>query len=413
MLSALMLAWCTFASGDHFQEVLLSVTDNQPLTPGHIDASAVIPGSTVPWKVTKRILHGGKQEGVEVIVIDNGKLQITVVPTRGMGIWNVTMGDLELGWKSPVEEIVHPKFVNLTARGGLGWLDGFGEWMCRCGLENNGHPGQDVIVDNTGAKSTVDLTLHGKQAYLPAQEVTLIVEKEPPYRITLRGRVDERMMHGPKLVLETELSTVAGSTSFHIKDTVKNASANPAEFQLLYHCNFGAPLLEKGSRLVAPLQRVVPMNDRAAEGDIKAFATYAGPTAGFVEQVFCLEIYGDRNKQTTVAFVNAAGDQGAAMTYSVVALPYLTVWKNTAAIEDGYVTGIEPGTNFPYNRRLERAAGRVPKLDPQGTFTAELEVQLLDDKEAVEKTVDRIKSIQADRTTDFATKPEPPVLESP
>src|SRR2546425_4718770 len=34
----------------------------------------------------------------------------------------------------------HPKLINLQARGGLGWLDGFNEWLCRCGLENNGQP---------------------------------------------------------------------------------------------------------------------------------------------------------------------------------------------------------------------------------------------------------------------------------
>ena len=50
------------------------------------------------------------------------------------------------------------------------------------------------------------------------------------------------------------------------------------------------------------------------------------------------------------------------MTLSTEQLPFFTLWKNTAAENDGYVTGLEPGTNFPYNRRIERKAGRVPKL---------------------------------------------------
>jgi hypothetical protein len=99
--------------------------------------------SAAKWSVTKRSLSGGRQEGVEVIEVDNGAMKFTVVPTRGLNVWTGNVGDLRLGWDSPVKEIVHPQFVNLTARGGLGWLDGFGEWISRCGLESFGPPCKD------------------------------------------------------------------------------------------------------------------------------------------------------------------------------------------------------------------------------------------------------------------------------
>ena len=38
-------------------------------------------------------------------------------------------------------------------------------------------------------------------------------------------------------------------------------------------------------------------------------------------------------------------------------LPCFTLWKNTAAEADGYVTGLEPGTNFPNLRSFERFVG--------------------------------------------------------
>ena len=62
----------------------------------------------VPWSVRRQRLHGGKQDGVDLIAIDNGRLTITLVPTRGMGILRVVSGDLRLGWDSPVREVVHP-----------------------------------------------------------------------------------------------------------------------------------------------------------------------------------------------------------------------------------------------------------------------------------------------------------------
>ena len=90
------------------------------------------------WTVRKRTLRGGRQEGVETLTVDNGALEFTVILTRGMGLLSATMGDVRLGWDSPVREIVHPKFINLESRAGLGWLEGFNEWVVRCGLESNG-----------------------------------------------------------------------------------------------------------------------------------------------------------------------------------------------------------------------------------------------------------------------------------
>ena len=102
--------------------VLTSADQNIDLENWQITGRDTGVASDISWSVRRQRLHGGKQDGVDLIVIDNGRLTITVVPTRGMGILRVVMGDLRLGWDSPVREVVHPKYVNLEARGGLGWL---------------------------------------------------------------------------------------------------------------------------------------------------------------------------------------------------------------------------------------------------------------------------------------------------
>ena len=55
------------------------------------------------WSVTRTLLEGGRQEGVELLTLNNGKLKIVVIPTRGMGILEVNMKELRLGWDSPVK----------------------------------------------------------------------------------------------------------------------------------------------------------------------------------------------------------------------------------------------------------------------------------------------------------------------
>jgi hypothetical protein len=51
------------------------------------------------------------------------------------------------------------------------------------------------------------------------------------------------------------------------------------------------------------------------------------------------------------------------------------LWKNTTASSDGYVTGLEPGTNFPNPRTFETRKGRVVGLEPGGKVTFALSIE--------------------------------------
>jgi hypothetical protein len=380
-------------SGRPFRKILTSVTDNIHLEAWEAESEAIAPGDS-KWSVRKVALRGGKQDGVDVIIVDNGRLKFTVCPTRGMGMLSAALGDVRLGWNSPVKEIVHPRLINLESRGGLGWLEGFNEWMVRCGLESNGHPGVDRFISNVGEEATMALTLHGKIANIPASEVEVAVDEKPPHRITVRGRVDERMFYGPKLQLQTEISTVPGSNSFEISDSVSNCGSSEQEFQILYHANYGPPLLEEGSSFVAAVERVTPFNHHAAK-DVARFAHYQGPRLGFVEQVYCIYPKPDPEGRALMMLQNKAGDRAVSMVFSLSELPFVTLWKNTNAEGEGYVTGLEPGTGFPNNRRIERKFGRVPKLAPGAVFRAKIDFTIHVSKDEVGEVAERIARLQA------------------
>ena len=392
------------AKAQPFRQLLTSAERGVRLDTWQLTSHDLDPHSPIAWSVRKHTLHGGKQEGVDVIEVDNGRLRFSVIPTRGMGVLRVDLSDVRLGWDSPVKQVVHPHYVNLPSRGGLGWLEGFNEWLVRCGLEFAGAPGRDQFVTNTGAEAEMDLTLHGKIANIPASEVEVLVAAEPPHRISVRGRVDERMLFGPKLELWAEISTEPGSATFRVDDTVRNCGAHDQEFQMLYHLNFGSPLLEKGAQFLAPVKRVTPINAHAATA-VNQFNNYAGPTKGFIEQVYCLQTYADGRDRTAVLLHNAAADRAASITFSTAQLPCLTLWKNTSALAEGYVTGIEPATGFPFNRRIERKCGRVPSLSPNQRRRFTLDFQIHLGPEAVKQAADRVARLQAGRPTQVDTEP--------
>src|SRR5262249_27251074 len=133
------------------------------------------------WKASLRTCRGGCSEGVHVVTLDNGAMSIDVLPTRGMGIWRVRRGDNTLGWQAPARDAVNPAFVPVMEPAGLGWLDGFSELLCRCGLESNGPP----EFDEAGRLLR---PLHGRIANTPAHRVELILNEDAG-RLALRGVV--------------------------------------------------------------------------------------------------------------------------------------------------------------------------------------------------------------------------------
>lgn len=367
--------------------VLSSAADNKRVQAWALDNRKL--RDPAEWSIRKFSLHGGKQEGVDVVELRSGPLKIAVVPTRGMSVRSVEMGDVALGWKSPVVETVNPAYMNLESRGGLGWLDGFNEWMVRAGIEWAGHPGMD-----NGRM----LTLHGRIGNIPASEVEVVVERGEKTTLRIRGRVDEKSMFGAALELWTEISTVVGSNRFTISDQIRNTGSLPQEYQIIYHGNYGAPLLEEGSRFVAPIRELRPLDGEAGKA-MDEYATYRAPVAGFKEQVYGVQMWADESQRTLVMLRNRAGDKAMTMAYSVNELPYLNLWKNTGAAADAYVTGLEPATGYAANRSVERTAGRVPTLAPGETRRISLDFALLNSKVDIAKAAAAIEAIQSGRQT--------------
>jgi len=348
-------------------------------------------GAASNWSVKSYTLRGGLQEGVQVVEVNNGKLTFAILPTRGMGIWKGQCGDITLGWDSPVKDPVNPAFINLQDRGGLGWLKGFNEWFVRCGLNSMGAPGMDTVLDYSGNEFDVPLTLHGNIANVPARAVSVEITDEA---IIVKGEVDETMMFGPALRLNTVIRTEFRSGKMTIIDTVTNLGNNPQEHEMLYHINYGAPLLEKGSRMIAPFKQVAPRDSRSAAG-IDTFDAYGAPQSGFVEQVYKYELAGKRGSRETMTMLrNGTGDKASLLRFTLKDFPCFTLWKNTAGMADGYVTGLEPATSYPNSRRFEREKGRVITLAGGESRTTTLSIETLDTKKAIKAAEAEIKTLQ-------------------
>ena len=348
------------------------------------------------FSLQQKVLHGGKQEGSKVLTItsQNG-LTIALSPTRGMDLLHVNGDGVRLGWDSPVNEVVNPAYINLDSRNGLGWLEGFNEMMVRCGYEWTGHP---VVKDGR------IYTLHGKAGNTPASRVEVTIDEKAPHEIRVRGLLKENTFKKANLETWTELRYVPGAKSFTLHDVLTNRGDYPHDYQIIYHSNFGTPILEKDARFIAPLKSVSPFNDYAKSG-LKAWNIYDAPTKDFDEMVFNLVPKADSSGKTLAAVINSKGDKGASIEFDTHQLPLLTMWKNTDTLKQGYVTGIEPGTNYAYPVTIEKEQGRVKQLAPGQSTTFELTYTLLSSASAVNATEQRIRQIQGDEQPTLDEKP--------
>jgi galactose mutarotase-like enzyme len=355
-------------------------------------------GPACGYRVSKRTLHGGRREGVDVVEVDNGRLHFVAIPTRGMGLWRASCGDLQLAWKSPVQGPVNPAFVPLWEPSGLGWISGFDELLVRCGLESNGAP---EFLPNGALR----YPLHGLITNTPAHKVAVSIDGDSG-EIALTGVVDEARMFGNKLRLTTTMTTRVGSTAIRIEDEITNISAEPGELELLYHINFGLPLLTPGAKVVVPIKKMAP-RDVVAQENLSEWDVYGPETPGLGEACFFFDLVADAAGQTQVLLRCATGKQGVSVKFNKHRLPCFTLWKNRQAAIDAYVTGLEPSINFPNRRSFEKEKGRVAVLAPGETRRFEVSIDAHPDAAAVAAAEKAVAALQGSVKPEIRGEPDP------
>ncbi|QDU88033.1 hypothetical protein Pla175_14030 [Pirellulimonas nuda] len=352
-----------------------------------------------PWSVELRRLHGGVSEGVGVLEVRTDRVRCEILPTRGMGLWRATLDGVPLGWQSPLGNPVHPAYVPLSEPSGVGFLDGITELMFRCGLESNGAP-------EFNAEGRLRYPLHGRIANTPACFLAVEVNADQSI-IRVTGQVAERRFLGQKLLLTTQYVIDAAQGVLQWTDTVKNIGASPATMQMLYHINLGKPFLAPGARVEAPAVRVCPRDEAAVQGGVADWAVIPQQRAEFSEQVYFLELAGDAQGRTSVVLQNAAGAAGVELGFCLRELPWFTVWKNSQSDEDGFVAGLEPGTNLPNQRSFEEGHGRVVSLPPGAQWQTQVRLRGLATEPSVREASLAAVALLNGGPTELAPDPAP------
>ncbi|GAA4406642.1 aldose 1-epimerase family protein [Nibrella viscosa] len=327
------------------------------------------------------VLDNGPGRGTRIAWINTGTgLRYKVVLDRAMDIADAFYNQHSLAWLSHVGVTSPQPFSDK----GIDWLRTFGGGLLTtCGLTHVGGPESDEFGERG---------IHGQISNIPA-EIESIVQPDPvagKLAMSIAGRMRETRVFGPSLELRRTISGTLGQPYIHIQDEVTNRANTPAPHMLLYHFNFGWPLVDEGTDLIWQGQW------QARDGGINAdvfkegnnFRTCPAPLdqhAGGGEAVAFIDVEADHSGQCSAGLYNAKLGFAVALRFRKDQLPWLTNWQHWGKGE--YVTGIEPGTHPPIGQAKARAQQSLIFLAPGESRTYDLRVEVLHTEAAIQNFV--------------------------
>lgn len=282
----------------------------------------------------------GKSKGMDVIeVCTAGGLQVDILPDTGLDIGQVRYKGTNVtfisknGYDSTAA--INPyelEFLN-TFPGGL---------LYTCGLRTTGGPHRDGEEWQTQ---------HGRYHGLSAEPVAILEEEDC---IIIKGTVRETALFGYNLQLKRTIRIPVMGAEICVSDELTNMGFQPEEYALLYHCNFGFPLVSEDAHLELPRERKTSPRTPFAATGLGKETTFDKPTPGEEERVFFHE-----NMAHKAAIVNETIHTRMEMTWSDT-LPILAHWRSMASGD--YVCALEPTNCYIMGRKFERENGTLPKL---------------------------------------------------
>lgn len=314
------------------------------------------------------ILTGGKAEGVKIIdVKTGGGLSFSVLPSRGLDIAWASYNEKALAYIGK-PGLVHPAYFEPD---GTGFLRSFYcGLLTTCGLTYSGA----TNVDEGEA-----LGLHGRISHIPAQDLCISKDwEEDDYIITIKAKMLEASVFGARLLLNREIRIVAGENTIQLRDVVENQGFKRQPLMLLYHCNFGFPLVDSGTRLILP--EGIKTRARDSAGDLDTFSSFEPPTAKYVEQVF----YHDAGLSADASYAALFNERlalGAYVKFNRSELPHLVEWKMMG--EGDYVVGLEPSNCYTEGRSAARANGTLEYIEAGELRTFHLEFGIMEDAQDI------------------------------
>ena len=351
-------------------------------------------------------LGDGVERGIRALEFRTGTgLAFTVLVDRAMDIGDCEHRGRAIGWQS-ASGFRHPGLHETEGEGGLGFLRSFSGLLVTCGLDHVGFNAEEPAPHyRYGPRASVKHTIHGRISTVPGR-LAGYGERWDGDRCVLwcEGTMQQSAVFGEDLHLVRRIEADVGGDEIRIHDRVVNHGFADTPHMVLYHLNVGYPLLDEGTRLLAPIADVVMAahGGEAYRRQGVGYRTMPGPRDGFAEQVWEHDLAADAQGRVPYAVVNDALGFGLAVEVAKAQLPTFTEWQHFGA--GAYALGIEPGTNHVPGHAFARERGELIVLKHGEERRYDLALRVLDGTGAIAAAEARIRAVGGQPEADY---PEP------
>ncbi len=316
-------------------------------------------------KARRISFRDGVSDGVKAIELHNASgLYATCIEDQCLNIYDFSYKGINCTFQTK-NSLVSNRFFN-------GGADEFSYYwpagmMYTCGLTNVGTP----CVENG-----IYHPQHGRIGMMPAENVS--VEKTLS-EVIVKGVVRDGMLCGHNFELERTIIFPCNGKEITIRDKVTNKEDLASEMMILYHCNFGYPLLTPKSRMVKGKGEITD-NLGSAKNPMECSKSGEAQIAK-EEEVYCHTNTADKDGYGYAAVINDEISLGCYVKYKMDTLPLLMQWKNFCTHD--YAMGLEPSNSYILGRTEERKHGTLPVIDAHETKTFEIKIGILDGEEEI------------------------------
>ena len=305
-------------------------------------------------------LNSGKAKGIDAYEVNTGAgLRFTVLADRCMDIAWADYKATPIGF---ISKAGISSSLYYEHRGDeLHRVFGPG-LLTTCGLRNVGSP---CVVDGE------EFAQHGRIHNAPAENISIDAGWDgDEYRIGLQGSMREAVLYKENLHFTRKIEATLGSNTFKIADTIVNLALRDEYVCILYHFNYGYPVIDEGSKLIIPSADIVnePLNGRPGRWN-EGLSMLEAPQEEAKSTLFMR--FDDEDIKIVIRNERLEGFKGIYMKYRKSQLPCFTAWRNL--LQGDYVLGLEPGTAHPESRERILQKNQMVKLCPMEEMKIEIE----------------------------------------
>ena len=299
----------------------------------------------------------GRGEDIQLAEFYNAAgLRFSVVPDRCMDLWDLSYKGINLSFQSKNGLTSPQAYAAANGEFAEQWPGGM---LVTCGLDNvGGHATEGGIFPT-----------HGRTSHVPAKNFgTNTFWDGDNYVLRAAGEIHQTKMFSRHLSIRRTIETGLNDKVIKLHDVITNFEAEDEPYMLLYHFNFGYPLLSADSRVVTSKAAVSPLNDMSHDP-----CNMMEPVDGRGEELYFYTDLGDR---ACGVIYNETLELGAYIAWDTKNLPNFLEWKNMKSHD--YVLGIEPCNTCGLNRDDATKAGKIAVLPAYSNVENHIELGVLD-----------------------------------